>query len=544
MERDRATDLAVLREVHEAAQQRDHARAATLAQAALDRGLEHPLLFNVVALRLEHEQRVVEAAALLSRAVQLAPRDAGVRNALGLCLLRMERPAEALVQFEALLALDPTLSFAYASRGAALLALGLLAAAEGSYRQALERDPKQGVAMAGLAHIAARRGQHAEARRWSQQALGILPGFPDAVMSLATAELGEGAADQAEARLQALLARPELEPVDGAHANGLLGDVLDAAGRPAEAFAAYTRCNQTLRQHYAERYAGRESALEYTLALTQQLERMDTEEWRAQSAAGGETRAVATPIFILGFPRSGTTLLEVALEGNSGTVTPGEHEFLIDAVQEFMRTPAELARLPRASEAEIARLRAAYWSRVVETGIQIGTRILVDKHPLNTLKLPLIARLFPGARIALVYRDPRDVVLSGFRRRFQMSAPMYELLTLEGAARYYDAVMRFADGCQRRLPVAIYPLRYENLATDFDAELHKVCAFLGVQWTPAMRDFAPRTQLRATATPSIAQLARGLDGSGIGAWRRYQAQLAPIQPLLRPWVQHFGYATD
>src|SRR5437879_4483085 len=169
------------------------------------------------------------------------------------------------------------------------------------------------------------------------------------------------------------------------------------------------------RQHYADRYAGRESALEYTLALTQQLERMDTEEWRAQSAAGGEPGAVANPIFILGFPRSGTTLLEVALEGNPGMVSPGEHEFLIDAVQEFMRTPAELARLPRASEAEIARLRAAYWSRVEETGIQIGTRILVDKHPLNTLKLPLIARLFPGARIALVYRAPPDVVLSCFR---------------------------------------------------------------------------------------------------------------------------------
>src|SRR5437879_4483082 len=137
MERDRATDLAVLREVHEAAQQRNHERAATLAQAALDRGLEHPLLFNVIALRLEHEQRVVEAAALLSRAVQLAPRDAGVRNALGLCLLRLERPAEALVQFEALLALDPTLSFVYASRGAALLALGWLAAAEAALRRPL-----------------------------------------------------------------------------------------------------------------------------------------------------------------------------------------------------------------------------------------------------------------------------------------------------------------------------------------------------------------------------------------------------------------------
>jgi Tfp pilus assembly protein PilF len=546
MERDRSADLATLREVYEAAQQRDQARAATLAQRALDSGLEHPLLFNVLALKLEHEQRVAEAAALLERAVRIAPKDVGVRNALGLCLLRLERPADALVQFEALLALNPNLSFAQASRGAALLALGSFAAAETSYRRALAQDPRQGVAMAGLAHIASRRGQFAEGRRWAEQALSLLPGFPDAVLSLAACELGAGAAEQARTRLQGLLAEPRLEPFDRAHAQGLLGDVLDAQARPAEAFAAYTACNDSLRRHYAAAY-GAQRALEYAQSLSVEFEGARSEDWRLPPPAAGAASAAATasapPIFLLGFPRSGTTLLEVALEGDPRVVCPGEHDFLIDAIREYMSAPAELLRLPQARPADIERLRRAYWTQLAQSGTEVGSRVLLDKQPLNTLKLPLIARLFPDAKVLFVYRDPRDVVLSCFRRRFQMSAPMYELLTLEGAARYYDALMRFAERCRALLPLAIRAVRYESLVSDFDRELQEICAFVGLDWNPAMREFAPRTQRRASATPSTAQLARGLDASGIAAWRRYEAQLAPALPLLEPWVQRFGYAS-
>ena len=89
-------------------------------------------------------------------------------------------------------------------------------------------------------------------------------------------------------------------------------------------------------------------------------------------------------------------------------------------------------------------LRAAYWQLVAKAGIDMAGKMFVDKHPLNTLKLPLIARLFPRAKILFACRDPRDVVLSCFRHRFQMSAPIYEMLSLQGAARYYDAVMALA----------------------------------------------------------------------------------------------------
>ncbi|MBS0394059.1 MAG: sulfotransferase [Proteobacteria bacterium] len=541
MERDREADLATLHAVHAAATGNEFAKAAALARPALESGLEHPLLYNVLALRLEQEARLPEAVALLRRGAERFPSDVGIRNALGLCLLRLERPGEALAQFDALLAVSPDLAFAHTNRGAALLGTGALAKAEQSYRRALELDPKQVVAMTGIANIAVRRGVYDLGRIWAEQALAVAPDFPDAIVSLAGARLGEGAAADAVAHLERLLADSRLIGAERAHANGLRGDALDALGRTEEAFAAYTLCNEELRRQYAPRYAGGQTALGYVRALGSYFETAQAGDWRLPPAPGGAAAPARGHVFVLGFPRSGTTLLEVALEGQPQMVSAGENELLIDGIHEFMGDPAGLDRLSRAGASDLERLRAAYWGRAADAGADPAGRVFIDKHPLNTLKLPLIVRLFPGAKILFAYRDPRDVVLSCFRRRFQMSAPMYELLTLEGAARFYDATMTLADRLVPYLPSAPRHVRYETLVADFDAEMQGLCRFLDIEWTTQMRDFGARTRARTHATPSTAQLARGLDAGGIGAWRRYAEPMAPVLPLLEPWVTRYGY---
>lgn len=241
-----APDGERLRAVHEAALRREHVRAAALAHAALEAGIQHPLLYNVMALRLEEEGRTSEAEVMLRRGLEGSPTDPGLRNALGLCLLQLERPAEALEQFDVLLVHEARMPFIHASRGAALFALGAYPEAEASYRRALELDPRQGVALSGLANLHASRGAYGTARSLAEQALALLPQHPEAVMSLAVVELGEGDAAGAERRLRSLpggLAR-----ADRAYASRLLGDTLDAQGRHAEAFAAYGRARRALRR--------------------------------------------------------------------------------------------------------------------------------------------------------------------------------------------------------------------------------------------------------------------------------------------------------
>ena len=541
MSRDREADLATLQAVHSAAQRGDFAAASALAQPALESGLEHPLLFNVIALSLERDGKLIEAVSLLGRAVGIDPRDIGVRNALGLCLLRLDRPAEALTHFAALLAIDSSQAFGHTNWGAALLALGSVAEAEASYRRALALDPTQSVAMAGLAHIASRRGRYADARSWAEQALVGAPNFPDAVMSLAMADLGESAIDQAEMRLRALMSGAGLDPVDRAYATGLLGDVLDAQGLAADAFAAYTTCNEALRSIHAARFASGQSALDYVRAMTRYFEREKAGDWNTRALDAAQSPGIRGHVFLLGFPRSGTTLIEVALEGHPGVISLEENESLIDAVREFMGDAGGFDRLSRAGVHELRPFRQAYWKLVADAGIAVTGKTFVDKLPLNTLKLPLIARLFPDAKIVFACRDPRDVVLSCYRRRFRMSAPMYELLSLERGAQYYAAVMRLVECLAVVLPQDVCMVAHERLVSDFEPAMQQVCAFLGLEWLPAMGDFAGRTQQRSTLTPSTAQLARGLNTEGIGQWRRYATHLAPVLPILEPWVRHFGY---
>ena len=214
---------------------------------------------------------------------------------------------------------------------------------------------------------------------------------------------------------------------------------------------------------------------------------------------------------------------------------------LIEAVREFMGGPDDLARFAAAPASTLERLREVYWRHVGAAGVDVRGKIFVDKNPLNSLKLPLIARLFPDAKVVFACRDPRDVVLSCFRHRLQMSAPIYELLTLAGAARYYDAVMRLIVQVANIAPIDMCLVRHEDVVTEFAREMKRLCAFLGLQWDPAMGDFALRSQRRKVLTPSVAQLAKGLNTEGLGQWQRYRSHMAPVLPVLKPWLERFLY---
>ena len=122
-----------------------------------------------------------------------------------------------------------------------------------------------------------------------------------------------------------------------------------------------------------------------------------------------------------------------------------------------------------------------------------------------------------------------------------MSAPIYELLSIEGAARYYDVVMQLLIRFTAALAQETCLVRHEDLVTEFAREMRRICTFLGLHWDPAMGDFALRTRNQAVLTPSTAQLVRGLSTEGLGQWRRYRTQLAPVLEMLEPWIERFYY---
>lgn len=515
-----------------------HDEAISRARSALEVGLERPLVLNLAALGLEREGRNEEAERLLRKAVRLSPRDVACRNALGLCLLKLGRPQQALEEFDRVLGMQPAVAFAHVNRGNALNALRAMDAARESYERALALDPSQPMALAALAGIAARTGSYQEVRALAEKALAVAPELAEAQVSLAAAEFGDGELGRAEKRLRGVLDEAALSVPDRVHVQGLLGDVLDAACRYDEAFEAYTACNEVLLRRHAGRYA---SALQYARELGAWVESSCARDGRWGRPAAPGVSPPSKHIFVLGFPRSGATLIDVALEGHPQAACVDGTELLLESVQEFMQRPQDLERLVTAPPAVLERFRAAYWRRIAATGVDPRGRVVVDTCALNSLKLPLIARLFPGAKILFACRDPRDVVVSCFRQRFGMSAPTYELLTLEGAAAYYVAVTDVFIRLANLLGLDVCLVRHEDMVSAFAREMARLCESLGIAWHPAMGDFALRSRERGEPVPSMSQLVHSLGTEGLGGWRHYRARLEPVLPLLEPWVQRFYY---
>lgn len=531
-------DREKLRAIHAALTGGDVAAAGTLAAEALAGGIEHPMVLSLAAGRLEEAGRRDEALGLLRRAKALAPQAPGMWNALGLCLSGSGRYAEAVEEFDGAIALDRRFAPALANRGNALMALGRLNEARRDFEQALALDRDNMVTLDGLAALSLRRGDAALAHDLALRALARVPDFPNAIITLAGAELAQGRPMEAEQRLRRLLADPRPRPLERAIAAGLLGDALDRQKRFADAFQVYTDTNHAFQELHRPEFAGQPSAAELLRALIPALEGQSFPRPAAPQKAG----PARTHVFLVGFPRSGTTLLEQVLEQHPDVTTLAEKD-CFDDVGALMGNRARFEAFCRMPDAELDRHRDAYWRRVAETGAKADGRVLVDKHPFHTFKLPLIARLFPDAHILFARRDPRDTILSCFRHRFAMSAPVYQMLTLDGAADLFDAAMRFAQASIQAFSLAPVSCALETIVADFDGETRRICAAIGIEWSVTLRDFAAGIGRRNVLTPSGPQLARGLNAEGIGCWRDYAGQLAPVMPILMPWVERTGYGS-
>jgi len=542
-----AGDPAVLQDIQAALQASDLTRATTLAREALAAGTLHPVLLNLRAYWYEGQGRDAEAFADLQHAQTLAPDDLGIRNALGLAHARNGRHREAIACFDAVIAQAPDFGPAHFNKGWASETLGEIRAARECYEHAHRLMPANPDPASGMAALAARRGDWPAAKVLAEAALAIDPRHPVATTALAAAEFAMGDAAAAETRLRALLGHADLSLPHRSAAEGMLGDLLDAQGRTSEAFAVYTAANDTLRKLHAARFEG--PGIETTPMslrwLTAFFEAADPADWTAEPVESPPgTKAPVAHVFMVGFPRSGTTLLEQVLGSHPNVVTSNEKPTLDDATREFLRTPSDVKRLAAMPGAGLQQHRDVYWQRVREHGIDVAGRVFIDKQPYHTLQLPLIVRLFPSAKIVFSVRDPRDVVLSCFRRRFLMSAPNFQFLTLDGTARFYDATMRLAQLYRAKLPLDIVQLRHEDLVSDFEARVRKACEFLGLTWQDSMHDFAKRAKSQAITTPSSVQVIQGLNREGIGHWRHYRNHMAPVLPILQPWVERFGYPAD
>ncbi|HEY5238364.1 MAG TPA: tetratricopeptide repeat protein, partial [Rhizomicrobium sp.] len=309
--RDAANDAKTVGEIIEAARAGDVPRAMDMAREALHTGLIHPLLLNLRAYWLETQGRDEEALADLRRAVFMAPKDPLIQNSYGLCLSKLNRRPEAVAAFRAAVTSDPNFGHAHFNLGMALEREGEIETAQKSYERAAELMPDFVEPPARIAGLAGRTGDWNKVRELGPRVLATDPKNAVVRMAMTRAAL---AADDLEGAEKFL---PSMEGVDPAFAyeraiaHSLMGDLRHAQERFPEAFIAYEKGNAELKSIYATRYDGPgvETALNYVIWLAEQfVERPEALPPAQRNNAAGADGGAAGHVFLVGFPRSGTTL--------------------------------------------------------------------------------------------------------------------------------------------------------------------------------------------------------------------------------------------
>ncbi|GLQ92699.1 tetratricopeptide repeat-containing sulfotransferase family protein [Dyella acidisoli] len=270
------------------------------------------------------------------------------------------------------------------------------------------------------------------------------------------------------------------------------------------------------------------------------VNRIERDRWKPLKSP----RAEQSPVFVVGFPRSGTTLLEQMLDAHPDFCAMDERGFIHELTERMnfagQPYPSALANL---TDVEADQLREVYAAMVHHVVPQLGTRRLVDKNPLNMLCLPMIVRLFPEARIILCLRHPCDVLLSCYMQPFRSPAFMVLCSSLERLAHSYVRALDHWFSQTEVFAPRVLEWRYESVVARFDEHVQQLGHFLDVDDAAPMARFAEHARSRGyISTPSYAQVTQSIHSRAVHRWHAYREMFEPVLPILRPVMARLGYS--
>ncbi len=508
----------------------DFAAASRSCERAVEIAPDLPEAHNNLGNALRGLGRSEAAEAAFRRALQFQPHNAAFHANLGNLLGDLRRFEDAQACYRRAIEIDPALAVAHYGLAGCQRSLGDLAAAMENYQKALSLTPDQAFVWNDLGRTLRSLGRFEEAVAAFRQSLAVNPDFGEAYRNLASCQQLT-ADDQNLVRLSALAEQPELPVEERAAAGFAMGKVLDDADRFEEAFLAYERANRMYRDARAA-LGERFEAAELHREVDETIATFDPRYFASVRGWGSPSEL---PVFIVGMPRSGTSLVEQIAASHTRVYGAGELREIGDVAEQLDPIIAAIRSGGGEDAAEagvehrmtIRRLSNAHLEHL--KALNGRAERVIDKMPDNIFKLGAIATLFPGARVIFCRRDPLDTCLSCYFQKFTAGQLVFSYDLADCAKRFLETE-RLTAHWRKVLPLKWLEVEYEALVADLERESRRIITFLGLDWEPACLEF--HRTARTVTTASAWQVRQPLYGSAVGRWRKYQAHLAPLFDLL------------
>jgi len=479
------------------------------------------------------------AATSATRAVELDPSNPDCQFNLGLALLYCGKPKSAVTYFENVARINERYNYIDQFLGQSYEGCGHIDKAIGYYERALLNNPDN---VESLAYVARRYELMQETERCRSiisRAIELSPFHPDANIIMARLDRYDRNLDAAQTRLESALKHAS-SVNDVINLSNELGHVLDRKGNYPEAFRYFSKKSLLSENANIPRYnanivhnAIRRNKLAINRDKTSKWNRIVDDD-------------LADPIFLIAFPRSGTTLIERILSTNPDMITSNEEGLIqqvIDSIPDVTDTEFGYPdALNHFSDADLLKLRKIYWTHAVKVfGDDVLKKRLFDKLPFNIIDTGLISRLFPDARIIFVLRDPRDVCLSNLMQIYLQTNAMSAFNTIEGAARLYASAMDLWLHYREVLDINLFEIRYEDLVEEPENRIRDMVKFLGLEWSNAYLEYHDKKHYKSLSTPSGVDVTKPVYRRAVGRWKNYRKEMDEALIILEPYAEKFGY---
>lgn len=327
------------------------------------------------------------------------------------------------------------------------------------------------------------------------------------------------------------------------------GQLYDTVGQPQKAWECLRMANRLQGAGADARTIDRTGFFRRVQRYTETFSDSWIKTWTSATLPPNDT-GHRPPVFMVGFPRSGTTLLDMALSGHPDIAVAEEKPVIAALVADLEKRPGAFpANLATLSAADIAQARRKFFDLHKIYGTDISKSVLIDRAPLNIIYAGVIHRLFPDAKFILALRDPRDAVLSCFMQAFALNEATIHFLDPRTAAELYDKSFGLWFHLTALLPFKVHELKYEDLTADPESTARALLDYLDLAWDArVLRPEETAAARPAINTASHSQVREPIHRRASGRWRRYAdlpgTPLAAMLDILDPWAREFGYETE